>query len=75
MIYANIYHQVQSLLCRSKKKNAVLDNRKLMGTTNPKDAEKGTLRKKYGISVEKNSVHGSDSIENAKIEIGFFFKD
>ncbi len=58
-----------------QKKNAVLDNRKLMGATNPKDAEKGTLRKKYGISVEKNSVHGSDSIENAKIEIGFFFKD
>ena len=58
-----------------QKKNAVLDNRKLMGATNPKDAEKGTLRKKYGISVEKNSVHGSDSIENAKIEIDFFFKD
>ena len=58
-----------------QKKNAVLDNRKLMGATNPKDAEKGTLREKYGISIEKNSVHGSDSIENAKIEIDFFFKD
>ncbi len=58
-----------------QKKNAVLDNRKLMGTTNPKEAEKGTLREKYGISIEKNSVHGSDSIESAKIEIDFFFKD
>ncbi len=58
-----------------QKENAVLDNRKLMGTTNPKDAEKGTLREKYGISIDKNSVHGSDSIENAKIEIDFFFKD
>ena len=58
-----------------QKKNAVLDNRKLMGTTNPKEAEKGTLREKYGISIDKNSVHGSDSIENAKIEIDFFFKD
>ena len=58
-----------------KKKNAVLDNRKLMGATNPEQAEEGTLRKKYGISIDKNSVHGSDSIENAKIEIDFFFKD
>jgi len=58
-----------------QKENAVLDNRKLMGATNPKDAEKGTLREKYGISIDKNSVHGSDSIENAKIEIDFFFKD
>ena len=57
-----------------QKENAVLDNRKLMGATNPKDAEKGTLREKYGISIEKNSVHGSDSIESAKIEIDFFFK-
>tara|TARA_Y100000590_G_scaffold384887_1_gene456566 strand:+ start:176 stop:586 length:411 start_codon:yes stop_codon:yes gene_type:complete len=57
-----------------QKKNAVLDNRKLMGATNPKDAEEGTLRKKYGISIDKNSVHGSDSVENAKIEIDFFFK-
>ena len=58
-----------------QKKNAVADNRKLMGATNPKDAEDGTIRKKYGISIDKNSVHGSDSVENAKIEIDFFFKD
>ena len=55
--------------------NAVLENRKLMGATNPKDADEGTIRRKYGISIDKNSVHGSDSIENAKIEIDFFFKD
>ena len=55
--------------------NAVLRNRDLMGATNPKDAEEGTIRKKYGISIDKNSVHGSDSVENAKIEIDFFFKD
>ena len=55
--------------------NAVLRNRDLMGATNPKDAEQGTIRKKYGISIDKNSVHGSDSVENAKIEIDFFFKD
>ena len=58
-----------------EKENAVVDNRKLMGATNPKDAEEGTIRKKYGISIDKNSVHGSDSVENAKIEINFFFKD
>ena len=55
--------------------NAVLRNRDLMGATNPKDAEEGTIRKKYGISIDKNSVHGSDSVENSKIEINFFFKD
>ena len=55
--------------------NAVLGNRELMGATNPKEAENGTIRKKYGISIDKNSVHGSDSVENAKIEIDFFFKD
>ena len=55
--------------------NAVLRNRDLMGATNPKDAEEGTIRKKYEISIDKNSVHGSDSVENAKIEIDFFFKD
>ena len=55
--------------------NAVLANRKLMGATNPKDAEENTIRKLYGISIDKNSVHGSDSLENAKIEIDFFFKD
>ena len=58
-----------------EKENAVLANRDLMGATNPKDAADGTIRKKYGISIDKNSVHGSDSIENAKIEIDFFFKD
>jgi len=58
-----------------EKENAVLENRKLMGATNPKDAEEGTIRKKYGISIDKNSVHGSDSFDNAKIEIDFFFKD
>ncbi len=56
-----------------EKKNAVLANRELMGATNPKDAEEGTIRKKYGISIDKNSIHGSDSVENAKIEINFFF--
>ena len=55
--------------------NAVLGNRQLMGATNPQDAEDGTIRKKYGISIDKNSVHGSDSVDNAKIEIDFFFKD
>ena len=58
-----------------EKEDAVLKNRELMGATNPKDAEEGTIRKKYGISIDKNSVHGSDSLENAKIEIDFFFKD
>ena len=57
------------------KENAVLGNRELMGATNPNDAEEGTIRKKYGISIDKNSVHGSDSVDNAKIEIDFFFKD
>ena len=55
--------------------NAVTANRKLMGATNPKDAEPNTIRKLYGISIDKNSVHGSDSVENAKIEIDFFFKN
>ena len=58
-----------------EKENAVLANRNLMGSTNPKDAVDGSIRKKYGISIDKNSVHGSDSVENAKIEIDFFFKD
>ena len=58
-----------------EKDNAVLANRDLMGATNPNDAIEGTIRKKYGISIDKNSVHGSDSPENAKIEIDFFFKD
>ena len=58
-----------------EKENAVLANRELMGATNPKEAEQGTIRAKYGISIDKNSVHGSDSLENAKIEIDFFFRD
>ena len=58
-----------------EKENAVLANRELMGATNPIDAKQGTIRKKYGLSIDKNSVHGSDSIENAKIEIDFFFKN
>ena len=58
-----------------QRENAVAENRKLMGATNPIDAEGGTLRKKYGISIDKNSVHGSDSPENAKIELDFFFND
>ena len=57
-----------------EKDGAVLANRELMGATNPKEAQEGTIRKKYGISIDKNSVHGSDSLENAKIEIDFFFK-
>ncbi len=55
--------------------NAVLENRRLMGATNPKDADENTIRKLYGISIDKNSVHGSDSEENAKKEIKFFFKN
>ena len=58
-----------------EKDNAILGNRELMGATNPKDAKEDTIRKKYGISIDKNSVHGSDSTENAKIEIDFFFKN
>ena len=58
-----------------EKDGAVLGNRDLMGSTNPKDAKEGTIRNKYGISIDKNSVHGSDSIENARIEIEFFFKN
>ena len=55
-----------------EKENAILANRELMGSTNPKDAKEGTIRKKFGISIDKNSVHGSDSPLNAKIEIDFF---
>ena len=58
-----------------EKENAVIGNRELMGATNPKDADEGTIRKKYGLSIDKNSVHGSDSVENAKIEIAFFFNN
>ena len=58
-----------------EKENAILANRELMGSTNPIEAKEGTIRKKYGISIDKNSVHGSDSNDNAQIEINFFFKD
>ena len=58
-----------------EKKDAVLANRNLMGATDPKKAEEGTIRNSFGISIDKNSVHGSDSAENAKIEIEFFFKN
>ena len=58
-----------------EKENAIIANRELMGATNPKEAIEGTIRKKFGLSIDKNSVHGSDSIDNAKIEINFFFKD
>jgi len=58
-----------------QRENAVMENRKLMGATNPADADEGTLRKKYGISIDKNSVHGSDSLENANIELDFFFNN
>ena len=58
-----------------EKNNAVLDNRKLMGATDPKDADENTIRKLFGISIDKNSVHGSDSLENAKKEINFFFNN
>ena len=57
-----------------EKENAIIANRELMGSTNPKEAAEGTIRKKFGISIDKNSVHGSDSEENARIEIDFFFK-
>ena len=55
--------------------DAIKANRRIMGATDPKNAEEGTIRKQYGISIDKNSVHGSDSIENAKKEIDFFFKN
>ena len=55
--------------------NAIEENRKLMGATDPNNAANGTIRKEYGISIDKNSVHGSDSTDNAKKEIDFFFKN
>ena len=57
-----------------EKENGIIANRELMGSTNPKDAKEGTIRKKFGLSIDKNSVHGSDSLENANIELDFFFK-
>ena len=69
MICVLIFHLSSSpvVVIVLEKENAVLANRELMGATNPKDADEGTIRKKYGISIDKNSVHGSDSVENAKI--------
>ena len=58
-----------------EKNEAVLENRKLMGATDPKNAKDGTIRKEFGLSIDKNSVHGSDSIDNAKVEINFFFNN
>ena len=58
-----------------EKNGAVLDNRRLMGATDPQNAEDGTIRKEFGLSIDKNSVHGSDSIDNAKVEINFFFNN
>ena len=74
MIYVLIYPQGPIVVMILEKENAIIANRELMGSTNPKDAAEGTIRKKFGISIDKNSVHGSDSAENAKIEIDFFFK-
>ena len=62
------------IVMKLEKENAIFDNRELMGSTNPKDAKEGTIRKKFGLSIDKNSVHGSDSLENANIELDFFFK-
>ena len=61
------------VVMKLEKENAIFENRELMGSTNPKDAKEGTIRKKFGLSIDKNSVHGSDSLENAKIELDFFF--
>ena len=62
------------VVMKLQKENAIFENRELMGSTNPKDAKEGTIRKKFGLSIDKNSVHGSDSLENANIELDFFFK-
>ena len=62
------------IVMKLQKENAIFENRELMGSTNPKDAKEGTIRKKFGLSIDKNSVHGSDSLENAIIELDFFFK-
>jgi len=62
------------IVMKLQKENAIFENRELMGSTNPKDAKEGTIRKKFGLSIDKNSVHGSDSLENANIELDFFFK-
>ena len=62
------------IVMKLQKENAIFENTELMGSTNPKDAKEGTIRKKFGLSIDKNSVHGSDSLENANIELDFFFK-
>ena len=62
------------VVMKLEKENAIFENRELMGSTNPKDAKEGTIRKKFGLSIDKNSVHGSDSLENANIELDFFLK-
>ena len=62
------------IVMKLQKENAIFENRELMGSTNQKDAKEGTIRKKFGLSIDKNSVHGSDSLENANIELDFFFK-
>ena len=73
-IFAHIFSFGPIVVMILEKENAIIDNRELMGSTNPKDAKDGTIRKKFGISIDKNSIHGSDSPENAKIEIDFFFQ-
>jgi Nucleoside diphosphate kinase len=75
MPYVHIYLSGPIIVMILQNENAVKANRELMGATNPKEAQEGTIRKKYGISIDKNSVHGSDSLENAKKEIEFFFKN
>ena len=62
------------VVMKLEKENAIFENRELMGSTNPKEAKEGTIRKKFGLSIDKNSVHGSDSLDNANIELDFFFK-
>jgi len=74
--YADLYNYLSSgpiVAMILEGENAISKNRQLMGSTDPKKAEEGTLRKMYGLSIDKNSVHGSDSLESAKTEIGFFF--
>ena len=75
MIYAHYLASGPIVVMILEGENAVAVNRKIMGATNPKNAEENTIRKIYGISIDKNSVHGSDSIDNAKKEIEFFFKN
>ena len=75
MIYANIFSSGPIVVMILEGENAILSNRKIMGATDPKQAEDNTIRKLYGLSIDKNSVHGSDSLENAIKEIDFFFKN